>query len=123
MKTMFLAGALDDYPLPGIGPVSPVMRERLLVLGAIVLVAGIILAWAYFSRQKRRQSVRREERRHRRRSFARNASKSVAEIKNFVKEKQKGRRRQHRPRNPTLAETGGLPPVRKDTPPAPTSPA
>jgi hypothetical protein len=29
------------------------------------------------------------------------------------------RRRNHRPRNPTLAETGGLPPVRKDPPPGP----
>jgi hypothetical protein len=27
------------------------------------------------------------------------------------------RRREHRPRNPTLAETGGLPPIRADKPP------
>jgi hypothetical protein len=29
------------------------------------------------------------------------------------------RRREHRPRNPTLAETGGLPPVRTGRPPDP----
>jgi hypothetical protein len=27
------------------------------------------------------------------------------------------RRRDHRPRNPTLAETGGLPPIRQPRPP------
>ena len=31
----------------------------------------------------------------------------------------KRRRRRHRPRNPTLAETGGLPPPRNDRSPAP----
>jgi hypothetical protein len=29
------------------------------------------------------------------------------------------RRREHRPRNPTLAETGGLPPIRTEAPPGP----
>lgn len=29
------------------------------------------------------------------------------------------RRRDHRPRNPTLAETGGLPPIRTEAPPGP----
>jgi ABC-type nickel/cobalt efflux system permease component RcnA len=29
------------------------------------------------------------------------------------------RKREHRPRNPTLAETGGLPPIRTEAPPGP----
>ena len=44
------------------------------------------------------------------------ARKGVAEIKEYVREK-KRRRRHHCPRNPTLAETGGLPPPRRAGPP------
>lgn len=33
--------------------------------------------------------------------------------------KRRHRRREHRPRNPTLAETGGLPPIRTEAPPGP----
>ncbi len=33
------------------------------------------------------------------------------------RERKRRRRREHRPRNPTLAETGGLPPIRTERPP------
>lgn len=36
--------------------------------------------------------------------------------------KRRKRLRQHRPRNPTLAETGGLPPLRDEPPPSPPQP-
>jgi len=83
----------------------------------VLLVIAAVLVGAYLSRRKRRHLARRAERHKRRHSFARNAGKGMAEIKEFVKERQRGRRRQHRPRNPTLSETGGLPPIRSDPEP------
>lgn len=35
------------------------------------------------------------------------------------KKRRQRRRREHRPRNPTLSETGGLPPIRTEAPPGP----
>ena len=122
MNTIFLAGVLDDDPIPGFSGMSSTMKERVIVLGAVLLVIAIALAWVYFSRRKRRHLARREERHRRRHSFAKNAGKSFTELKEYVQEHQRGRRRRHRPRNPTLAETGGLPPMRPDAPAPPTSP-
>ncbi len=83
--------------------------DMLLILGASIVVALVFFVWAkYFRRHKRHHS----ERRH---------------LPNFLlpqpglrpesssPEGQRHRRRrkaQFRKRNPTLAETGGLPPVR-----------
>ncbi len=126
MMMIFLAAAVEDYPLPGVEPMGVGVKQHLILFGAIVLVVVAVLVGVILSRQKRRQSARREERRRRRHSFAKGAAQSMAEIKQYVehrKERAKGRRRrEHRPRNPTLAETGGLPPVRKDDPAPPTPP-
>ena len=116
---VFFAALLDDDPLPGFGPMSPVMKERLIVVGAMILVLLVVLGWALLFRSQRQRSARREDRRHRRHSFAKKAAKGVAEIREYVKEHRRRRRREHRPRNPTLSETGGLPPVRgEDDPPS-----
>lgn len=119
MMTVFFAGLMDDDPLPGLGPLSPGMKERVIVIGAMILVLLLILGWALLFRSHRLRSARREERRHRRHSLAKNAAKGVAELREYVKAHQRRRRRrEHRPRNPTLSETGGLPPVRgADEPP------
>ena len=116
---IFFAGFMDDDPLPGFGPLTPVMQERLIVLGAVVLVLLAVLGWALLVRGQRKRSARREDRRRRRHSFAKNAAKGVAEIREYVKERRRHRRRAHRPRNPTLSETGGLPPVRGEDDPPP----
>lgn len=123
MNLIFFAAAMDDDPLPGFGPMGLAAKERLIVLGAVALVLAIVLGWALLFRHRRRRAARREDRRHRRHSFAKNAAKGVAEIKQLVKEHQhRRRRRHHRPRNPTLAETGGLPPPRSDDQPPQTQP-
>ena len=119
MMPVFFAGLMDDDPLPGFGPMSPIMKERLIVFGAMILVLLVVLGWAVLFRGHRRRSARREDRRRRRHSFTKNAAKGVAEIREYVKKRQRRRRREHRPRNPTLAETGGLPPVRDEGDQAP----
>ena len=114
MKTMFLAGVFDTYPTPEGGGTGSVMREGLILLGALLVVIATLLVWAYLSRRKRRRAARREERRRRRHSLERDASKGVTETNQLGEERHGSRRRHHRPRNPTLAETGGLPPIRAD---------
>ena len=122
MNLFFLLSLFEpDGPISGAGPMSQVMKERLIILGAVLLVSLALLGWAWISRKKRRRSARREER-HRRRSMFQNARKGVSEIKEMVQDRKRRRRREHRPRNPTLAETGGLPPPRRDEPPAPPPP-
>ena len=123
MMRIFFAGLMDDDPIPGFGRLSAVAKERLIVLGAMALVLLVLFGWAIMYRTKRQRSARREERQKRRHSLAKNAAKGMAEIREFVKEHRRRRRREHRPRNPTLAETGGLPPVRsEDDPSTPTQP-
>jgi FtsZ-interacting cell division protein ZipA len=117
MNAIFMFGLFEGDPGPG--QMSSAMKEWLIVLGAVMVVTLIALGWAILFRRKRRRAARRADRHHRRHSFA----KGVSEIKKLVTDHQTRRRRHHRPRNPTLAETGGLPPVREDTSPPRTPPS
>ena len=97
---------------------SGALREYVLVLGAIVLVTLVLLLWAAFLRKRRH----RHSHNHHHHSSGQpatpetNAGDSVVEPH---RRRRRRRRREHRPRNPTLAETGGLPPVRTDKPSGP----
>jgi FtsZ-interacting cell division protein ZipA len=99
---------------------DPALRERLLIFGAIGLVTLLILAWAVFLRRRRR---RRHEHHHSHHHSSKPAEVVQASAEEDVAppaEKRRRRRRsghRHRPRNPTLAETGGLPPIRQEGPP------
>lgn len=93
--------------------------ERLIVAGAIALVAVWGLVWALFYRKTRRR-----HRHHRSRHSSPAASKSSEKdghrrdgSEAWKPRKWRRQRRPHRPRNPTLAETGGLPPPRDGEPP------
>ena len=123
MNNLFFANVMDDSPIPGFGGMSAAMKEYLILLAALFLVTALSLGWAYYTRRDRRRAKRRADRRLPRRSIALDAARGVAEIAALVKERQEGRRRIHRPRNPTLAETGGLPPIRKDVQSPPNSPS
>jgi len=98
---------------------DPATLEWILIFGAIGLVTLLVLLWAVFLRKKRR--------RHKHHHAHRNSS-GLTEVPEVPKDEgapsplEKRRHRQrsghrHRPRNPTLAETGGLPPVRPESPP------
>jgi hypothetical protein len=103
---------------------SPIAREGLLIFGAMASVTLLAMAWALFLRRKRHH-------RHRHHHHGHHDSSELAEISlapneadaTAGPEKRRRRRRRsgrhHRPRNPTLAETGGLPPIRPPEPPAP----
>ena len=93
--------------------------ERLIVCAAIALVAISVWVWAVFFRKSRRHH-------HHHRHYpsddsAQDASADGDEGTHRLRRRRKWRRprREHRPRNPTLAETGGLPPARTGEPPEP----
>ena len=88
---------------------QPGAREALMIFGTLLLLVTVLLIWAVFLRKRRR--------RHRYHyPQARGGGDAVPPNDSPTPHKSR-RRREHRPRNPTLAETGGLPPIRPDGPP------
>ena len=96
------------------------MRDILLLLGLLAIIALGLYLFAYLTRRKHRRHLSRSGQ-----DMWRSERRAQRE-----KEKESGRtrvrirkkRREHpdfRPRNPTLGETGGLPPVRPDEPAQP----
>jgi hypothetical protein len=89
----------------------------LITLGSMFLVSLGVFIWAAFFRKPGR---------HRRHHSHRHPPASPLEPKPesrkrgwffFFRKRHHRRRRQERPRNPTLAEAGGLPPIRTPAPP------
>jgi len=99
-------------PMLGASPAARTLAELLVLIGAVLLVAIAVMIWAVAFRKKRKRT-RLYHRHHR-------SSAESAASENSGKRSQGSRRRREgreRPRNPTLAETGGLPPAR--LPPTP----
>lgn len=98
------------------------MKELLLLLGAVALVTLLIVLWAVYLRKRPGdRSHRHRHRHHHHPSSAESDSLSAnngdpEETSEKRYRRKRHRRREHRPRNPTLAETGGLPPMRAERP-------
>jgi hypothetical protein len=94
------AGTVNaENALQSLIPSGSTVSQVLIYFGALFLVALAVFAWAVFRTQPRR--------RHSHHYRAKPASKQQ-------------RQPEYLPRNPTLAETGGLPPVRTEKqPPSP----
>jgi type VI protein secretion system component VasK len=95
---------------------SPSTRECVLVLGSIFLMALAIVLWTVFFHRDRQHHHSRGE--HQRHSSMQEAKATLAEVSRHLERRHHGhrRRRKHRPRNPSLAETRGLPPSRAEDP-------
>jgi hypothetical protein len=90
------------------------LREKLVLLATFTLLTLMLLLWALFIR---RRGPRRS--RYKLHSTAASSRSRNAEGSGPTERPRKWRRRRrrdHRPRNPTLAETGGLPPLRTQGP-------
>lgn len=94
-------------------------RRELEILLVILLALSIgLFAWAMASSRRRRRHHKHHRHRHAPIAEAAGADIGMAEERESRRDRRHRRRREHRPRNPTLAETGGLPPIRdKDAPP------
>jgi hypothetical protein len=99
---------------------SPSAREHLIIFTTVALIAGSVLVWAVFIRKSRRRRHAHHHRHYPSRDLAGDAADDD-DVTTQPRQRRKWRRprREHRPRNPTLAETGGLPPVRTGKPPEP----
>ena len=84
---------------------SPVSKDLLLVIGIGVFLALLAMIWAAYIRKPRRGTLERAQSHGSRKRSSRPSPASRS-----------GRRRkttdEHRERNPTLAETRGLPPLK-----------
>jgi len=91
-------------------------RDAILVFGALTVVTLIIVVWAAFIRKKPREPSSHQYHRHRPAAQAEAAAVSQEAVEEPGRERRRRRRRRrdHRPRNPTLAETGGLPPIKPE---------
>jgi hypothetical protein len=134
---LFQSSALDPDLLSKGTLVSATTRDWLIIFGAITLLTGALVIFAYLSRKNKdetsgRRSHRPWWRRHHSHAHSHSHSHSPepgekssessagGETSEPGKRRRKWRRRrrEHRPRNPTLAETGGLPPLRSPGPPS-----
>ena len=86
-------------------------REKLILFAALLLVSLLVIIWAVAFRKRQRTH---RSRHHHPRELAPKVPLEPATNSFFARRRQRRRRREHRPRNPTLAETGGLPPLRQD---------
>jgi hypothetical protein len=99
------------------GSSSSGLIEGALIFGVFCLVTLAIFIWAAFFRKPGRRKSRRHHRHHRElpaveNSPAGQSGNLEAAPRSRHHHHRRRRRREHRPRNPTAAETGGLPPVR-----------
>jgi hypothetical protein len=122
---------MNDDVMPAGLPFSPAWKHFFIVMGAVLLVALAVLFWVIAFRKRRAHSGIRYRRYHHHRHRGGQSSagergnfqKTTAGIKDIIEQEQQRqhRRHQHRSMNPTLAQTGGLPPVREESkPPTPT---
>jgi len=106
-------------------------RDILIILGAVALVTVFILLWAVIFRSKRKRQRRHHHHHHHSHDAHTETRAETTSMRETTSEpehaeesgsrrkRRRHRRREHRPRNPTLAETGGLPPLRTAPPPEP----
>jgi hypothetical protein len=128
MPTMFAEVLTLDEAWAQWGKMTDGMRQTLILLGALGAVAiGVwIVVWVFFFRTPRRHHHRHRHGHHHGGHHERESSPGPAgeaaatdgeDEPSHGRRKRRHRRREHRPLNPTLAETGGLPPVRTGDPP------
>ena len=92
------------------------VRDLLLILGALIVLGLILYLWIYLARRDRR------------RHGTRHGNLVLAEAADHEHHGHRRRRKRRSrsnemPRNPTLNETGGLPPPREDEPNKPSRPS
>jgi len=84
--------------------------DYLVVPGVVALAALAMLFWTLYARKK---GTPRRRHRHHHSSYREQFKKNANEIRQLVQPRRR-RHSEHRPLNPTLAQTGGLPPIRDE---------
>ncbi len=120
-KAFIFFAQVDDVDVMLIRPsllyTSTLSSILMIVAGALIL-AVILFSIVYFFRSRRKPSHRPHQPAESRPPAPRVEADDESEDHiRGVRKKRRERIREHRPRNPTLQETGGLPPVRPDDEP------
>ena len=112
---VFLGEISGDEVLDQWRSLSPNARDGLIVGAAFILVIASIILWAVYIRKPKRP----HHTHHRHHHHSSSADVKSNETGEQAPQRRKWRRprRPHRQMNPTLAETGGLPPMRDQRPP------
>jgi len=97
------------------------LTDLLTVLGAVALVALVVLFWVLSTRKDRKHGRKHHHHQHRK-GYREQFKTNAGGIKELIRQHGHRHRREHRPINPTLAQTGGLPPLREADSPPPTPP-
>lgn len=124
--TIQLAALNSLDPRRVVGPTEGLLfRDVLLVLGVILLLTALLVLWAvrYAKRRKHhRHATAPAILQHTKKAGAETDDADPGDTQHESRSRHRRRRhrRSHRSRNPTLAETGGLPPVRPGSPENPT---
>jgi hypothetical protein len=119
LNHLFFLAAVEFPTTPGGSKVplkpdsSGVNLQDVLLVAGIILILGLLMfVWVYMTRKKNRPQ------------YTESGAKVIYKMdKNELEHSHRRRRHRHRkanhpdnlPRNPTLAEAGGLPPIRPDT--------
>ncbi len=110
-------------PFPDTTRTSAVLYQAMLVVICISVVTMGLLLWAAFVRKRsRRSSGHSHHSSSSGHSHQSNRTAATGETGTGHRRRRHRRRRSRSPRypqNPTLAQTGGLPPIRRDEPPPP----
>jgi len=118
---------MNEGTLPPAGQLSPAWVDFFIVLGVILLVTLGLMFWALVfstkARHRRHRHRHHHHHHHHRENYREKFRKNAADIKELIQPHRHHHRHKHRPTNPTLAETGGLPPIREqEKPPLPPLP-
>jgi len=93
------------------------------MLGALAAAVVIASIWAVrYSKKKKRRKKRHHHHSQTRAGSAEPTARVESEAETKKRKKWRKPRRPHRPLNPTLAQTGGLPPLRDENTPLPPMP-
>jgi hypothetical protein len=112
---------MNGDTLPANNQMLPESQDLMIVLGAILLVVLIVFFCVLLFRKDWKRQHRHHQRHHRK-SYREQFQTTTSGIKELIRQRRHWHRRENRPVNPTLAQTGGLPPIRKtDEPPPPAS--
>ena len=117
-QPLFAQTSLPTDVLPGSWHwMGLTMREMLTLFGAVGVVTLLVVIWAAYIRKRPKSHSHRYHYPSDEQETSSSSSGGDPQENGEKRYRRKRRRRrEHRPRNPTLAETGGLPPLRSEHP-------
>jgi hypothetical protein len=120
---VFLALIPDRGPEPQTKLSQQTLKEGLIIVAVVLVLTALILAWALVIRKpRRRHGSHRKPEDPATLVRYRQAQNEDQGLLSLLKPKHRRRKRRFHHRNPTLADTGGLPPPRPESASGPRPP-